>query len=594
MRFRGLAVPAIVVALGGAAIGATTTLDTRAAASRNSELQMARLEVALNSLQKAPFRSNAATGGSPRIARDLIRQTEGEIDSTLAALLAGSPPATLRQVDAPLEENYGIIEEIYRIGVSSDGFGPKADTLSGQSNFVGDYIFQLLDSSAKDYHHRAWLAETEAAAGSAGAIVLLLLAFTFLFLRASRARAAVQRSEERFRTLVSNIPCAVYRREADFNWTTLLVSSGIEDIVGYPAESFGPEGRSLGDLVDLRWREVVDVDVALVPSGHFIREYEIAHADGGTRWVQDRGQAVRDEHGDIAWIDGTYTDVTLVKELERERERLELERRVAQRLETVGQLAAGIAHEINTPVQFVGDTVGFLRTSFADLSVLVEEYRRICREAGAAEAVAAAEDEADLEFLVERIPPALDRAADGLNRVATIVAAVKDFGRSPQSECTPADLNEAIRTTLVVAQSEVHHVAEVVTELAELPAVVCNVGEINQVLLNLVVNAAHAVEDAGPTRGQIRVRSWCDAADAYVSVSDSGTGIPEEVRDRVFDPFFTTKPVGRGSGQGLAISHSIVVEKHRGFLGFESEVGVGTTFTIRLPIAGPGALQAAA
>jgi signal transduction histidine kinase len=276
-----------------------------------------------------------------------------------------------------------------------------------------------------------------------------------------------------------------------------------------------------------------------------------------------------------------------------ERAKMEAELRLAQRLEAVGSLAAGVAHEINTPMQFVGDSVRFVSGAFDDLQELREEYKAICAELaeGGDDEVAirarmqAAEDRADLEYLDERVPAAFERTLDGVARVTTIVSAMKTFSRPTEAKQSRADINDALQSTLVVAQSEYKYVADVETEFGELPPVMCNIGELNQVFLNLIVNAAHAIgetiaPDSGE-RGAIRVTTACEDDAAVITISDSGPGIPDEIRERIFDPFFTTKVVGQGTGQGLAIAASIV-DRHGGSL--KLAAGGGATFAIRLPI----------
>ncbi len=275
---------------------------------------------------------------------------------------------------------------------------------------------------------------------------------------------------------------------------------------------------------------------------------------------------------------------------------VEIELRQSQKLESVGRLASGVAHEINTPVQFVNDSIHFLRDAMEDLMGLLQAHRATHRglldgrsvSAAAAE-IAIAEDAADLPYLVENVPRAFDRAVDGLGRVTVIVRAMKSFAHPEQKEMEAADLNEAILSTLTIASHEYRYVAELETDLGDLPPVICRVGDVNQAVLNIVVNGAHAVADVVErtgSKGVIRVRTRREGDSVLVTISDSGGGIPLEVRDRIFDPFFTTKAVGKGSGQGLAIAHSIVNDQHGGQLTFETELGKGTTFYLRLSVAG--------
>ena len=204
--------------------------------------------------------------------------------------------------------------------------------------------------------------------------------------------------------------------------------------------------------------------------------------------------------------------------------------------------------------------------------------------------VHAAAEEADLEYLHDEIPRAIRQSGEGVERVATIVKAMKEFSHPGSGEMKAIDLNHAIESTLTVSRNEWKYVADAVTEFdPHLPVVRCLPGEFNQVILNLVVNAAHAIADVkmrGTTKGRITVSTHRDGDWAEIRVRDTGTGIPEAVRSRIFTPFFTTKEVGRGTGQGLAIAHAVVVKKHGGTLEFETEEGQGTTFIIRMPIAG--------
>jgi signal transduction histidine kinase len=276
-----------------------------------------------------------------------------------------------------------------------------------------------------------------------------------------------------------------------------------------------------------------------------------------------------------------------------ERKTLEIELQLAQRLESVGQLAAGIAHEINTPIQFVSDTTSFVQGAVLDLMELlsIDAELREAAEQGAVppellERARAATADADLDYLKERLPAAFERMTDGLIRVANIVSAMRTFAVPPSLERGPVDINAAVRNTLVVTASEYKHVAELTTEFGDLPPLNGNVGEINQVLVSLIVNASHAIADAlgdNGDRGSLHVRTSSDDEGVLITIADSGCGIPSEITDRIFDQFFTTKPVGKGTGQGLAIARRLVVDRHGGSLSFESQSGEGTTFFIRLP-----------
>ena len=278
-----------------------------------------------------------------------------------------------------------------------------------------------------------------------------------------------------------------------------------------------------------------------------------------------------------------------------ERERMAIELRLAQKLESVGRLAAGIAHEINTPIQYVGDSVSFLQSADADLRKLRTEYRRAIGRLVDHEpaqdvlpGLEALESNLDLEFLSQEIPRAFERTLDGVERVAAIVRAMKEFAHPDSAQHEYADLNHALATTLTVARTEYKYHAEVQTRFGELPEVNCNVGELNQVFLNLIVNAAHALAESGKdsSTGRITIVTAAAGDQVTISITDNGCGIPQENLDKVFDPFFTTKPVGRGTGQGLAIARSIIAEKHGGRIDVHSVVGTGTTFTLYLPVNG--------
>jgi PAS domain S-box-containing protein len=334
-----------------------------------------------------------------------------------------------------------------------------------------------------------------------------------------------------------------------------------------------------------RDRSTFAVGVKMMPlpaSVPGVTHYVCIGADITSRLAQDRAQRDLQER--------------LIAEM-RERERMATELRLAQKLESVGRLAAGIAHEINTPIQYVGDSLSFLQSAAADLQNLRDEYRRAIKRLAAREPaedvlspVESLEAAIDLEFMATEIPKAFQRTLEGVERVAAIVRAMKEFAHPHGTDHSCADLNRAIETTLAVARNEYKYCAQVETRFGAMPEVRCNVGELNQVFLNLIVNAAHAVDESGKDActGRITVVTSASTDTVSIAIGDNGCGIASENLEKIFDPFFTTKPVGRGTGQGLAIARSIVVEKHGGRIDVESTVGKGTTFTVHLPIAGRG------
>ena len=286
----------------------------------------------------------------------------------------------------------------------------------------------------------------------------------------------------------------------------------------------------------------------------------------------------------------TFRDVT-------EKRTLESQLAQAQKLESIGQLAAGVAHEINTPTQYIGDNTRFLKDTFQDLQKLLGSFDSLLRanREGTVtdellEAVEAAVEQADLKYLMEEMPKAIEQSLDGVQRVATIVRSMKEFSHPAGTQKQAVDINRAIESTLTVSRNEWKYVADAVTDLGEnIPSVVCLPGECNQVFLNLIINAAHAIGEKsghGSTseKGTITVTTRRDGDWVEIRVKDTGTGIPAEIRSKILDPFFTTKEVGRGTGQGLAIAHAVVVEKHGGTLSFDTEINQGTTFIVRLPI----------
>jgi PAS domain S-box-containing protein len=350
----------------------------------------------------------------------------------------------------------------------------------------------------------------------------------------------------------------------------------------------GFEPNELNRSYDV-WRELLHPDDLLpalavlqnrtAAQTEFRIEYRMRSKDGSWRWIHCCGRTVAtNELGEPQRVAGVHLDVT-------ERKEAEIRLAAAERLESVGKLAAGVAHEINTPIQFVNDSVYFIRDAVHELLQVTDRLRALAAaDAGNAGAVAAMS--AELPYLAQQLPKALERSLDGLKRVAEIVRSMRELAHPDRPEMSEVDLNHIIRNALVVARAEYKYIAEVETDLAPLPPVRCHAGELNQVMLNLLVNASHAIADVvGGTgnKGVITVSTRIDGDAVVITVGDTGGGIAENIRHRIFEPFFTTKEVGRGTGQGLAISHNIIVKRHGGAIECDSEVGRGTAFHLRLP-----------
>ena len=462
---------------------------------------------------------------------------------------------------------------------------------------AGDLSHARLDDQAKD--------EIGALAHSFNAMVLELNRLSVEHARlvatererleslVSERTQALEQSREMFRLMAESTKAAPF---------TLDLTRGCFTYIGQQtvADSGVPESR---------WMEPGALDIVIPRKTNLEVRQRFDECENGPfefvtnfcrlngRRIEARWTGTCESAAGVKVLRGLMLDITEVRRLGRELT-------AAQKLESVGRLAAGIAHEINTPVQFVSDNVQFLRTSLPDIAAVIHPSRNLMLAvqsagdvAAAAGLAAEAERAADLDYIMENAPPAIESAVDGLGRIAAIVRSMKEFAHPYQGEKKPAYLNQAIRSTLIVARNEYKYVAEVDAQFGELPAVQCHLGEINQAILNLLVNAAHAIADVVDGTGgfgKITVRTRVDGNAVEISIADTGTGIPEAARDKVFDPFFTTKEVGKGTGQGLAIAHSVIVHKHGGTLHFETECGKGTTFFIRLPLDADEVKQAAA
>jgi PAS domain S-box-containing protein len=389
------------------------------------------------------------------------------------------------------------------------------------------------------------------------------------------------RATRRYQDLFNNVPVALFTANSDGVLKTanaacvkLLSCQGIPlEKVNFLDMLFEPANRA--HFLDLMSRQ------------RMVESWETTLQDckGNQLHVLVNTAPLYGSDQKFAGWEGCIADISMLKQTLQERDRLEDNLRQAQKLEAIGQLAAGIAHEINTPTQYVGDNLRFLKESFGELSTLLAQVVMV-----GGEPASKLLSEADFEYLKEEIPRALTQSLEGVDRVAKIVRAMKEFSH-PAREKTATDLNRAIQSTITVASNEWKYVADIEMDLdAQLPAVHCSPAEFNQVILNIVVNAAHAITDVvgdgGNGKGKITVRTRAEGEWAIVEIGDSGSGMPPHIQQRIFDPFFTTKEVGKGTGQGLAIAHNVIVDKHGGTIKVTSTPGAGTTFTIRLPIGG--------
>jgi PAS domain S-box-containing protein len=363
----------------------------------------------------------------------------------------------------------------------------------------------------------------------------------------------------------------------------LYVSPASREVLGFaPEELLGRDAREFLHPDDLAAFRATDFEA--VEGGERVdMTSRLRHRDGHWVWVEAVISVLRDDRGRVSEIQMSTRDIT-------GRKAREAASQQASRLEALGRLSAGLAHEINSPIQYVSDNARFVAEAYDDVHRAVHHYRKLAETAGTPAfdahlvAVRAVEEHVEFDYLKAEIPLALGQMLEGIDRVATIVQAMKTFSHPGSREQTAADLNEALTATVTVTRAQVGCVADLRVELADLPPVVCDIAQLNQAFLNLLVNAADAIEETG-RRGLISLSTSLDGDHVVIRISDTGSGIPDDVLPKIFDPFFTTKHIGRGTGQGLPLTRAIV-EGHAGTLTVGSRPGCGTTFTIRVPVSG--------
>jgi PAS domain S-box-containing protein len=414
-----------------------------------------------------------------------------------------------------------------------------------------------------------------------------------------RAQEDLQRSEERLNLALESAHMG--------SWDLDLVTGRAwrsrihAQIFGYsdPNASWSLERFLEHVLPDDRARLLEEIAVAR-KTGQLKSECRIVrNGDHQQRWISFHGTVYSDTQKRPVRMMGLVLDITEVKQAEDERKMTDAQNSLSQKLESVGRLAAGIAHEINTPMQFISDKTQFLKSSLSSLTEVLTAYRGEIETIASGDSAGAAltrlravEEEKEMNYLLEEIPKTFSETMSGLQRVTQIIKSLKEFSHPNKSSKQPADLNKAINTTITVSRHEWKYVAEVVPELdPDLPMIPVRIDEINQVVLNLIVNASHAIGDALKQRvnakGIIAIRTRQENDSVVIEVEDNGTGIPDSAQSHIFEPFFTTKGVGKGTGQGLAIIRTIVVKNHGGTISFTTEPGKGTTFHVRLPLTVP-------
>lgn len=402
-----------------------------------------------------------------------------------------------------------------------------------------------------------------------------------------KAKKTAKAAHHEIEHLISSLPTILIgltRENEIIHWNAVA-----EEIFDTSASAV--MGRTLNQCgVKWDWDKISDGILKSQATGSPLRVDNIRYhnADGEERYL---GLTITPFNG----VDNSILGLTIIGADITDRIRFEAQLNQSQKMEAIGQLAAGIAHEINTPTQFVGDNTRFLQDAFDDFIEACNLYKESIKamKSGALDPkriqdVEKRFEELDIDYLEEEVPLAIQQTLKGVDRITHIVQAMKIFAHPGGMEKEPIDINKEIEKTITITRNEWKYVAKMKTDFdATLPSVPCHRAEFNQVILNLIVNAAHAIADANAgnktEKGMIKISSRLDGDWAEIRISDTGTGIPEEIQHRIFDLFFTTKEPGRGTGQGLAIAHSVIVDKHNGVLKLETETGRGTTFVIRLP-----------
>lgn len=430
-----------------------------------------------------------------------------------------------------------------------------------------------------------------------------------------KVEAVLEESERRFRTLVANTPGAIYRCQCDRDWTMLFISNAIETISGYPASDFiSNQVRSFASIIHPEDSDLVEKIAleAIEIKQPYLIEYRLICADGNLRWVYERGQGIFTKKGKLKWLDGVIFDISDRKEAElklkqqtqdlentlRELQRTQGRLIQSEKMSALGQLVAGVAHEINNPVNFIYGNLTPVEEYVSDLLLALDIYRQHYTDLNPE--IAEQLEELDIDFLKEDLPKVVNSMKEGAKRIREIVLSLRTFSRLDEAEFKDTNIHEGIDSTLTILQHRLKAKPEspaiqIVKNYDDLPRINCYAGQLNQVFMNILGNAIDALEERDKTRtweeiqenpSIIFITTELKKAESLVKIKigDNGVGIPEDLKDRIFDPFFTTKAIGKGTGLGMSISYQIIVEKHGGQLSYISPPGGGTEFTIELPL----------
>lgn len=446
-----------------------------------------------------------------------------------------------------------------------------ADSISKQTHFIIEYRIRTKDGEAR------WVSEAGLVVFDANGEVRYLDGF----ITDISARKAYELEQTKLATAIKQTDDLIII--SDINGIIEYVNPAFNVVTGYSnEEALGRNPRLLksgkqdSTFYKGLWNSITE--------GKVWRGQMLNAKKNGEEYIAEAViSPIRDQQGEITHFVAVQRDISNEVQLEKEL-------RQAHKLEAMGTLAGGIAHEINTPAQFVNNNLDFLTDSFVDLHQFIEscvEFMEVSDNKNI-DQLQKSYDENDVEYLVDEIPQALTQSIDGIKQIANIVSSMKQFAHPGENSKVSTDINGALKSTSTVCRNEWKYIADLEFELEQdLPHVLCYRSELNQVFLNLIVNAAHAIESTlteQKTKGRIVISTKTTDGFVEIHIKDNGGGIPKEIREKLYDPFFTTKDLGKGTGQGLSIAHSIITDKHGGNIIFETELGIGTTFIISLPI----------